>query len=365
MTVKGEKTLEEILSQPAIWAKTLEVFKLKVPEIESFWQENNFDRVIFIGCGSTYYLSQTAAVIFAKYSGISSTAYPGSEISLFSDIYLEPTEKTLLVAISRSGETSETIRAMQLFREGGFGKILAITTVPDSGVTRLADLSLIADAAQETSIAQTRSFASMLLLVEAFTLQISQQDAIGQLASFPEKIAQLLTDYQPLAKKIGEEKSIERMFFLGSAYNYGIASEAMLKMKEMSLSNSEAFHTLEFRHGPKSMVNEESLVIGLLAGSAEYQEIPVLEEMASLKGKILSLAEKKSPQLESLGEVVEINSGVSEPLRALLFLPVLQLLAYYRAISRDQNPDKPHNLDAVVQIPSMEKQGNSGIDPSE
>ena len=129
----------------------------------------------------------------------------------------------------------------------------------------------------------------------------------------------------------------------------------MLKMKEMSLSNSEAFHTLEFRHGPKSMVDEKALVIGLLNESTDYQEIPVLQEMASLKGKLLSFTEKTDARLEEIGDVVELNSAVAEPLRALLFLPVLQLLAFYRAISRGQDPDNPNNLDAVVHIPSMVK----------
>jgi glutamine---fructose-6-phosphate transaminase (isomerizing) len=272
---------------------------------------------------------------------------------LFPDLYLDDNKKTLLVAVSRSGETSETVHAMQLFKNGNFGKIMSITTVPNSSVTRLADLNLIAETAQEVSIAQTRSFASMMLLAAAFALQVGGEDAIEVLSGFPSKVDYLLTQYHDLAEKLGQESSFERFFFLGPAYNYGIACEAMLKMKEMSLSNSEAFHTLEFRHGPKSMVDEKSLVIGLVNESTASQEIPVLEEMAALKGKILSIAEKSNARLEAIGDVVELNSGVSEPLRALLFLPVLQLLAFHRAISRGQDPDNPHNLDAVVHIPSM------------
>jgi len=353
MTNKGEKTLEEILSQPAVWADTLNVFKNNASSIEALWNKDKFDQVIFSGCGSTYYLSQAAAVIFQKYTGVSSKALPGSELSLFSDIYLDKNKKTLLIAVSRSGETSETVRAMQLFKEGNYGRIMAITTVPDSSVTKLADLNLIAAAAQEVSIAQTRSFASMMLMAEALAIQLGGQDAVEVLTGFPERVKHFFETYHELAEKLGRKSSIERFFFLGSAYNYGIASEAMLKMKEMSLSHSEAFHILEFRHGPKSMVDEKSLVVGLINESTEDQEIPVLEEMASLKGQILTFTEKGNPRLEAIGDVVELNSGVSEPLRALLFLPVMQLLAFHRAISRGQDPDNPHNLDAVVHIPSM------------
>ena len=353
MTEKGEKTLQEILSQPQVWSDTLTVFDRQAKDVMDLWNGNRFDQVLFIGCGSPYYLSLSASVMFQQLNRITTLALPGSELSLFKETYLDKNKNTLLVAVSRSGETTETIRAMQLFREGNYGKTLTITTVPDSAVTKYSDLCLVAEAAREVSIAQTRSFASMQLLVEALALQISGQNAVEVLASFPDKVAWLFEKYRDLAKSLGEDKEIERFFFLGSAYNYGIASEAMLKMKEMSLSNSEAFHTLEFRHGPKSMVDEKALVIGLLNESTEYQEIPVLQEMASLKGKILSITEKSDPRIEEIGNVVELKSSVAEPLRALLFLPVLQLLAYYRAISRGQDPDNPHNLDAVVHIPSL------------
>jgi glucosamine--fructose-6-phosphate aminotransferase (isomerizing) len=182
--------------------------------------------------------------------------------------------------------------------------------------------------------------------------QIGGMDAVEVLASFPDKVAALFDGYQVLAQSLGEDRSLGKFFFLGSAYNFGVASEAMLKMKEMSLSNSEAFHMLEFRHGPKSMVDENSLVIGLLTESAAHQENPVLQEMAALGGKILTITERSTETLKMIGDVVELRSGVSEPLRSLLFLPVLQLIAFYRAISNGQDPDNPHNLDAVVHIPS-------------
>jgi len=352
MQNKGENTLREILSQPAVWADTLKVFDANRESLMAFWEEGQFDQVIFTGCGSTFYLSQSAAVIFQKLTGFTSIALPGSELFLFKDLYLDPGKRTLLVAVSRSGETTETVRAMQIFKAGGFGKTMTITTVPGSSVTKFADFTLIAEAAQEVSIAQTRSFASMLLLAEAMAAQIGGMDTTEVLASFPDKVAALFDRYQTLAQSIGEDHSLVKFFFLGSAFNFGVASEAMLKMKEMSLSNSEAFHILEFRHGPKSMVDENSLVIGLLTESAAHQEMPVLQEMAGLGGKVLTVAEQSNETLASIGEVVEICSGVSEPLRALLFLPVLQLIAFYRAISNGQDPDNPHNLDAVVHIPS-------------
>ena len=355
MTQQGKITLNEILSQPKTWAETLEVFNQQADNLKIFWQNNDFEEVIFVGCGSTYYLSLSASTLFQALTGFSTRALPSSELSLFKNIYLADSKKRLLVAVSRSGETSETIRAMQMFKEGNHGKVIALTTLPKSSVTDYADISLVAETAQERSIAQTRSFASMHLMISALALELSGQCAEKVLAEFPNIVEQLFYQYHPLAKRLGEDKQLERFFFLGSAYNFGIASEAMLKMKEMSLSNSEAFHTLEFRHGPKSMVDDKTLIVGLVSESSDYQEIPVLQEMAFLEAKVLSITDQSDLRLEEIGDVIKLNSGVPEPVRALLFLPILQLLAYYRAISQAQDPDNPQNLDAVVRIPSMVK----------
>lgn len=355
MTLDGKITLNEILSQPKTWADTLEVFNQHVEDLKDLWQNENFEEVIFVGCGSTYYLSLSAATLFQALTGISTRALPSSELGLNKNIYLANSKKRLLVAISRSGETSETIHAMQMFTEGNHGKVIILTTLPKSTVTDYADISLVAETAQEQSIAQTRSFASMHLLISALALELSGQSAVKVLAEFPNIVERLFDQYHPLAKRLGEDKQVERFFFLGSAYNFGIACEAMLKMKEMSLSYSEAFHTLEFRHGPKSMVNDKTLVVGLVSESSDYQEIPVLQEMSFLGAKVLSISDQSDLRLEEIGDVIKLNSGVPEPVRALLFLPVLQLLAYYRAISQGQDPDNPQNLDAVVRIPSMVK----------
>jgi glucosamine--fructose-6-phosphate aminotransferase (isomerizing) len=122
----------------------------------------------------------------------------------------------------------------------------------------------------------------------------------------------------------------------------------MLKMKEMSLSPSEAFHFLEFRHGPKSVVAPGTLVIGLLSDAAYIEEIKVLAEMRALGAKVLALVENNEDLPADY--VVELHSGVRELHRSVLFLPVLQLLAFYRSVEKGLDPDRPNNLDAVVRL---------------
>jgi len=209
------------------------------------------------------------------------------------------------------------------------------------------------DEAQETSLAQTRSFASMLIVVEAIAASVAGRDDLDRLAALPQTATRLLREYGSLAQQLGEDRQIERFFFLGSGALYGIANEAMLKMKEMSLSYSEAFHVLEFRHGPMSMVDDHSLVVGLLSDEVHPQEIAVLRQMNQRGAQILALAEHDYDLgIASGAHLVQIDSKLPVWARPVTYLPVLQLMAYYRALSNGQNPDLPANLSFVIALDS-------------
>lgn len=144
------------------------------------------------------------------------------------------------------------------------------------------------------------------------------------------------------AKAIGENLALDRFYFLGSGIRYGLACEVNLKMKEMTLTHSEPFHFLEFRHGPMSMVNESAAVIGLRSDANAAHEQKVLDEMRAKGGTLLSLAEADAN--------ITFESGVPEAVRAVLYLPTLQLMAYHRSIAKGLNPDRPNNLTAVVKL---------------
>jgi glucosamine--fructose-6-phosphate aminotransferase (isomerizing) len=256
----------------------------------------------------------------------------------------------MLGVISRSGETTETIEAVSVFRERTGGRVLAITCDSHSALAKAADIVLAADFAQERSVAQTRSFSSMLVLVQALAGHLAGQDIQTLLSPLPEICDRLLYEYHDLSRQRGEAENIDRFFFLGAGYQYGIACEAMLKMKEMSLSYSEAFHPLEFRHGPMSMVDEHTLVVGLISDEAQQQEMAVLDHMRRLGGDILAMADFAGNEFNTLGEVIRLQSGLPPWARSALYLPNLQLMAYYRAMARGQDPDQPYNLAAVIKI---------------
>jgi glucosamine--fructose-6-phosphate aminotransferase (isomerizing) len=165
--------------------------------------------------------------------------------------------------------------------------------------------------------------------------------------TLPNLGTQLIATYHGLTRQLGQDSRFERFYFLGSGLQYGLASEANLKMKEMSLSFSEAFHFMEFRHGPMSMVNERTLIVGLLSEKNRAHELAVLHEMRKLGAQTLVLTDQAVAEQEVDYQVC-FHSGLPDTSRAVLYLPFLQLLGYYRAVTNGQNPDQPHNLTAVI-----------------
>jgi glucosamine--fructose-6-phosphate aminotransferase (isomerizing) len=255
----------------------------------------------------------------------------------------------MLVAISRSGETTETLRAMETFRARDSGPVVGVVCYPDTSLEKLTSISLVAREAHEQSVAQTRSFTSMLIAVQALVSIMAGQPLSSRFCELPELGAAIIKDSLDLARQLGGDAGLERFYFLGSGPFYGLACEAMLKMKEMSLSYSEAYHFLEFRHGPMSMVNRQTLVVGLLSEAALAHEIAVLKDMRALGGRVLAITPVKVPP-EAADYQIVLPKGLTDMERGALYLPALQLLAFYRSLRNGLNPDTPTNLTAVVNL---------------
>jgi glutamine---fructose-6-phosphate transaminase (isomerizing) len=227
--------------------------------------------------------------------------------------------------------------------------VLAVSVYGDHELAKRVSHTLITNNAEEQSVAQTRSFTSMFVLIQAAAnLAAGNSDSLSDLRCVSDYFQPLMGQYEPLIQSLANDSRLERFIFLGSGHNYGLACEAMLKMKEMSLSSSEAFHFMEFRHGPKSVVTPSTLIVGLLSDTAYDQEIKVLKEMQALGATILAIVDTNKGV--PADHVIELHSNLPEYYRAVLQLPVLQLLAFYRAYKNGLNPDQPNNLDAVVRL---------------
>ncbi len=337
----GEFTRVEILSQPQVWAETLD--SLDTRSMREFYRKGHFESVLFIGCGSTYYLSLAASAVFQNLTGVPSRGLPSSEIWLYPESAYASQGRHLLIAVSRSGETTETVQAVEAFKDRGGGAVITFTCYSQSTLAKRGEINVVLPAAQEQSVAQTRAFSSLLLAATACAAaSAGRDDLLAQMSRLPEVCDQLLTRYASLARELGTDPQFDRFYFLGSGVRYGLAAEIGLKMKEMSLSHSEPFHFMEFRHGPMSMVTDTSLIVGLLSERETGHETTVMNEMQARGARIFSLGDKDAN--------VVFESAVDEAVRDVLYLPVAQLMAFEHSLSKGLNPDQPHNLSAVVRL---------------
>jgi len=348
---RGTHTYREIMGQFSSWEATLNGVLNQGQRLKRFLREGEFEEVIFTGCGSSYYLSLAAAATFQAITGVRSSALPASEIFLYPERSLVQEGGILLVAVSRSGETTETLQAVETFKERGGEKVLAISCYEESALVKGASLSLVAKEAREKSVVQTGSFSSMFIIAQLIAVMAAGGGYQTELRALPAHGARVMEESHPFIRRTAEEERYTRFFFLGSGGYYGLACEASLKMKEMSLSPAEPFHSLEFRHGPKSMLSEKSLVIALLSDSAMRYELPLLAELKGYGCQIVALAERgNKEELGGVDYVIPLHSGLSELIRGLLFMPPLQLLGYYRAMAKGLNPDRPVHLESVVRL---------------
>jgi glucosamine--fructose-6-phosphate aminotransferase (isomerizing) len=343
MEARGQYTREEILSQPETWMDAIAILEGRAKEIHDYIKYQPAEHILFTGCGSTYYLSCAAATLFQEVTGLPALGIPASELWLSPQAYLRSPAVTLLIAVSRSGETSETIQACELFHSRYVGRIVTLVCDPNSHLAQIGSLNLCFPTAMEKSVAQTRAFSTLYLGALGLSLIWAQHnDHLSRLKILPVVCRRLLAEYSLLAKKHGRNLRLDRVYFLGSGARFGLARELNLKMKEMSLTHSEAFHFLEFRHGPQAMVNHSTLIVGLVSGTSSIQEMAVLEEMRSLGATIIAMGEHDMD--------ISFESGLEEVLRNILYLPLGQILAFERSIAKDLDPDHPNHLNSVVKL---------------
>jgi glutamine---fructose-6-phosphate transaminase (isomerizing) len=338
-------TWREIQSQPQVWPHVLNMVQANAAALRVLWAERPFDAVVVTGCGSTYYLALAAATLVQTLTGVAARGVPASEIWLDGDAVFARDQRALLIAVSRSGETTETQRAVEAFRARGGAAVLSLSCYPGRPLSRMGDLNLLFVEAQEESVAQTRAFSSLYLATGALAaLWAGRDDLLAELALLPAAAQTILEGSLALAQRLARNPALKRIFFLGSGARYGLACELSLKMKEMSLSDSEPFHFLEFRHGPQSMAGPDALIVGLLSDGNRAREQAVLDEMRAHGATVVAVGP---------GGDVPLTTGASDLACGALYLPFGQMLAYERAVWRGLNPDRPHNLDAVVRLDGL------------
>jgi len=339
-------TYQEILRQPDTWRETLRYLQEKESYCAQFLNEKH-DNVIFTGCGSSYNLSLSASHLWQAGKQVPARGVPSSETFLFPQGVFLPQNHYLIFGISRSGETTETVKALQHFQDKFKGKTIGVSCEENSSLLKTADYQVALPFAREESVVMTQSFSSMLL--SFLFLSCSPSKSTSNLSSLPEILEKHLPAGEKAIKDLASDLSFDKFIFLGDGPYHGIAWEGSLKLKEMSVTSTETFHFLEFRHGPKSVVDEKTLIIALTSQKAFSWEKEVILEMIDLGATILHLGKSPlhSPRTTEITFPEETLDDFSLP---VLYLPFLQLLGYYRAKNKGLNPDSPRHLTKVVKI---------------
>jgi glucosamine--fructose-6-phosphate aminotransferase (isomerizing) len=337
---KGTMTRREIESQSETWQSILTDFASKSTGFPIDLKSLTGRQVLVTGCGSTYYLSISVATLLRNL-GVWAWAFPASELSFFTKIF--PIGNPALLTISRSGTTNDTLKAVESYRrQWNNGAVCTITTQPNSPLAKEADWVLDAPQAREQSLVQTRSFTSMFLLSQILCgALVGDQKVADRLRTLPSSLDKLMNLGSDLARQIGETPSIKRFFFLGGGPLYGLACEAMLKIKEMTCSWAEAYHPLELRHGPMHVVNKETLVVCFASDSQLEAEAAVLQDAKKNGAKIVVMTENPNDTYWSgMDYVLILQSGLSEWDRGVIYLPFIHWIGLYQALSKGYDPDR-------------------------
>jgi len=342
-------TKKEILQQPSTWQETLDVIQNDRESIFQFIHAFKPEEVIFTGCGTSYYISISAALTFMEITGISARAVPASEIFIKPEAVINPNKKTLVIGASRSGTTTEVVRALEYVKTHHLGETLAVTAYPESDLVKHASLSISLPHVQEKSVVMTSSFTNILLSLNLLAAIVAEDRSYyEELSKLPEAGSAVMDDAIRFGQQIGENLSIEHYIILGLGAYYGLACEGMLKMKEMTQVFCEAFNPLEFRHGPISVLSEKCMTVLLgQEASADY-DTALLKDLKKYRSQVAVIGKAADP-VEDV-KVVQIQGEFGDQSRSILYLLYLQWMAYSRTLKLGLNPDEPRNLSQVVKL---------------
>jgi glutamine---fructose-6-phosphate transaminase (isomerizing) len=346
---RGHLSYQEIMSEPGVWAaslRELEAHACYEPALKPLGQAEEW---VFVGCGSSYYVAQAAAWSWTAVTGQRAKAVPASELLFFPDQVLGK-GKCQPVLISRSGHTTEMLMAADYLERERNIRTLAVGCAAGQDLEKQVTSILLLPAADERSTVMTRSFSTMLVGIQALAGWAGKRrDFLGALKQMPAQAQRALERLQPCVEAFAGSREFADYVFLGQGPFFGIASEGQLKVTEMSCSYAQVFHTLEFRHGPKSIVSPRTLLTFFLAESTGKLEQEVLEEMKELGGATLVVTNRANDEVRRAADLlIELKLDVPEVARLAPYVLAPQLLGLYLGLKRGFDPDQPRHLSRVV-----------------
>ncbi|WP_431612001.1 glutamine--fructose-6-phosphate transaminase (isomerizing) [Chryseobacterium sp. 'Rf worker isolate 10'] len=344
-TMRGRLLVDEgVIKMAGIW-----------DHVERF---KNANRIIIIACGTSWHAGLIGEYLIEEYARIPVEVEYASEFRYRNPII---TDKDVVIAISQSGETADTMAALKLAKEKG-AFIYGICNVVDSSIARITDAGSYTHAGPEIGVASTKAFTAQLTILSLIALKLGKHNGnlgnaefmslIAELDAIPKKIEEVLNTTHELTQNIAKDfVKATNFLYLGRGYNYPAALEGALKLKEISYIHAEGYPAAEMKHGPIALIDENMPIVIIAPKKGHYDKIVSnVQEIKARKGKIIAVVNKGDRQVSEMADYVIEIPETSECFSPIVASVPLQLLAYYIAVYRGANVDQPRNLAKSVTV---------------
>ncbi len=322
---------------------------------DDFWK--NAKRIVIAACGTAYHAGVVGKYAFEHFARVPVEADIASEYRYRNPVS-DPSD--IFIVISQSGETADTLAAVRLARSAG-AKILAVTNAVGSTLSREADMVLYTWAGPEIAVASTKAFTTQLMCLYLLALKMAQvrgtispdclQTLLAEIERLPAKAEEILEHKEVIQKFASRQFNKNKVFFMGRQFDYAISLESALKLKEINYTHSEAFAAGELKHGPIALVDDSTLVVATATQRALFDKIASnIIEVTSRGAASLVITQDRTGCFAACADEIFLIPGVSDTLSPIISIIPAQLFAYYCAVQRGNDPDKPRNLAKSVTV---------------
>ncbi len=357
--------LKEIFEQPKSIHDTLRgrlLVEEGIIKMAGIWDHleriNQAQKITIIACGTSWHAGLIGEYLIEEFARIPVEVEYASEFRYRNPII---TEKDIVIAISQSGETADTMAALKMAKEKG-AFIYGICNVVDSSIARITDAGSYTHAGPEIGVASTKAFTAQLTILSLIALKLGKHNGnlsnqefmklIAELDSLPKKVEEVLETTHEITKEIARHfVDAQNCLYLGRGYNFPAALEGALKLKEISYIHAEGYPAAEMKHGPIALIDENMPIVIIAPKQGHYDKIVSnVQEIKARKGKVIALVNKGDTQVAEMADYVIEFPETSECFSPIIASVPLQLLAYYVAVFRGANVDQPRNLAKSVTV---------------
>ncbi|MFZ2522365.1 MAG: glutamine--fructose-6-phosphate transaminase (isomerizing) [Minisyncoccia bacterium] len=313
-------------------------------------------RIIIVGCGTALYSGYVGEYMIEEYAGIPVEVEVASEFRYRNPII---DEGTAVIAVSQSGETIDTLSAMREAKMKG-ALALGIVNTVGSNIARETDAGVYNHAGPEMSVASTKALISQMTVFALLTIYLGRQRGLSlskgkefaeELLDIPNKLERILEQREKIKEIAEKYKDFRDFLFIGRKYSFPIAFEGALKLKEVSYVHAEGCGAGEMKHGPIAMIDENFPTVAVVPNDSVYDKtLSNIQEIKTRKGRVLAIATEGDEKIKSLVDDVIYVPKTIEPFSSLLSVVPLHLFAYYFAVLKGYNVDRPRNLAKSVTV---------------